>query len=75
MSQENVERLTSWIEAFNGRDFETIGKLDHPAIEWRTSTEDPDASPTVAKRPSGAISTDTSSPSRTSTSRSPSASP
>jgi ketosteroid isomerase-like protein len=44
MSQENVERLTSWIEAFNGRDFETIAKLDHPAIEWRTSAEDPDAS-------------------------------
>jgi ketosteroid isomerase-like protein len=44
MSQENVERLTRWIEAFNGRDFETIAKLDHPAIEWRTSAEDPDAS-------------------------------
>ena len=44
MSQENVERLRSWIEAFNGRDFETIAELDHPAIEWRTSAEDPDAS-------------------------------
>ena len=44
MSQENVERLRSWIEAFNGRDFETIAKLDDPAIEWRTSVEDPDAS-------------------------------
>ena len=44
MSQENVARLRSWIEAFNGRDFETIAKLDHPAIEWRTSAEDPDAS-------------------------------
>ena len=39
-----MERLRSWIEAFNGRDFETIAKLDDPAIEWRTSAEDPDAS-------------------------------
>ena len=44
MSQENVDRLRSWIEAFNGRDFDTIATLDHPAIEWRTSAEDPDAS-------------------------------
>ena len=44
MSQENVERLTSWIEAFNGRDFEAIATLDHPAIEWCTSAEDPDVS-------------------------------
>jgi ketosteroid isomerase-like protein len=44
MSQENVERLRSWVEAFNRRDFDTIAKLDHPAIEWRTSAEDPDAS-------------------------------
>jgi ketosteroid isomerase-like protein len=44
MSQENVERLRRWVEAFNRRDFETIATLDHPAIEWRTSAEDPDAS-------------------------------
>jgi ketosteroid isomerase-like protein len=43
MSEENVDRLTSWVEAFNRRDFETIARLDHPAIEWRTSAEDPDA--------------------------------
>ncbi len=44
MSQENVERLNSWIDAFNRRDFDAIAHLDHPAIEWRTSSEDPDAS-------------------------------
>jgi ketosteroid isomerase-like protein len=43
MSQENVERLSGWVDAFNRRDFETIARLDDPGIEWRTSAEDPDA--------------------------------
>jgi ketosteroid isomerase-like protein len=43
MSQENVERLRAWIEAFNRRDRDAIARLNHPAIEWETSVEDPDA--------------------------------
>jgi ketosteroid isomerase-like protein len=43
MSQENVELLRAWIDAFNGRDFHAIARLNHPAIEWHTSAEDPDA--------------------------------
>jgi ketosteroid isomerase-like protein len=43
MSQENVQLLRAWIEAFNRRDREAIARLNHPAIEWQTSVEDPDA--------------------------------
>ena len=43
MSQENVELLRAWIEAFNRRDSDAIAQLNHPAIEWHTSAEDPDA--------------------------------
>jgi ketosteroid isomerase-like protein len=43
MSQENVELVRAWIEAFNRRDGDAIAQLEHPAIEWRTSAEDPDA--------------------------------
>jgi ketosteroid isomerase-like protein len=43
MSQENLQLLRAWIEAFNRRDREAIARLNHPAIEWRTSVEDPDA--------------------------------
>ena len=35
--------LRAWIDAFNRRDFDAIARLDHPAIEWQTSAEDPDA--------------------------------
>jgi len=43
MLQDNVELLRAWIEAFNGRDDDAIAQLHHPAIEWQTSAEDPDA--------------------------------
>jgi ketosteroid isomerase-like protein len=43
MSQDNVQLLRAWIEAFNRRDRAAIARLNHPAIEWRTSVEDPDA--------------------------------
>jgi ketosteroid isomerase-like protein len=42
MSQENVDLLSAWIEAFNRRDVDAIDRLNHPAIEWQTSREDPD---------------------------------
>ena len=43
MSQENVNLLIAWIDAFNRRDHYAIEQLHHPAIEWQTSAEDPDA--------------------------------
>lgn len=43
MSQENVDLLRAWIEAFNRRDDDAIARLNHPAVEWQTSAEDPDA--------------------------------
>jgi ketosteroid isomerase-like protein len=43
MSQENVDLLKAWIEAFNCRDGHAMARLNHPAIEWQTSAEDPDA--------------------------------
>src|SRR5262245_37252763 len=43
MSQENVELLRAWIDAFNRRDAAAIALLNDPAIEWQTSAEDPDA--------------------------------
>lgn len=43
MSQENVETVRGWIEAFNRRDLDALSRLNDPAIEWQTSIEDPDA--------------------------------
>jgi ketosteroid isomerase-like protein len=43
MSQENVDLLRAWIEAFNRRDRDALARLNHPHIEWTTSAEDPDA--------------------------------
>ena len=43
MSQENVEVLRAWIEAFNRREHDVIAELHDSAIEWQTSAEDPDA--------------------------------
>jgi hypothetical protein len=43
MSQENVDLLRAWIEAFNRRDGDTLARLNHPSIECKTSAEDPDA--------------------------------
>ena len=43
MSQENLELLRAWIEAFNRRDHDGIAQLNHPLIGWQTSAEDPDA--------------------------------
>ena len=42
MSQENLQLLRAWIEAFNRRDRDALARLNHPAIEWRTSVEDPE---------------------------------
>lgn len=43
MAQKNVELLRAWIDAFNRRDHDGIARLNHPSVEWQTSTEDPDA--------------------------------
>ena len=43
MSQQNVEKVRRWIDAFNRRDLDALSRLNHPTIEWQTSAEDPDA--------------------------------
>jgi ketosteroid isomerase-like protein len=43
MSDQSVDLLRSWVDAFNRRDFDALAALDHPEIEWQTSSEDPDA--------------------------------
>ncbi len=43
MSAENVEITRAGLDAFNRGDFDWISRLHHPEIEWKTSTEDPDA--------------------------------
>jgi ketosteroid isomerase-like protein len=43
MSQENVELTRSAFDAFNRGDLDAVTGLHHPAIEWQTTTEDPDA--------------------------------
>jgi ketosteroid isomerase-like protein len=43
MSHENVELTRSAFDAFNGGDLDAVTALHHPAIEWQTSAEDPDA--------------------------------
>ena len=43
MSQENVEITREGLEAFNRGDLDRVSHLHHAEIEWKTSTEDPDA--------------------------------
>jgi ketosteroid isomerase-like protein len=43
VSQENLELLHAWIDAFNRRDFDALDRLHDEAIVWRTTPEDPDA--------------------------------
>ena len=43
MSQENVEIVKAAYAAFNEGDLDAVSQLHGPAIEWKTSVEDPDA--------------------------------
>jgi len=43
MSQENVELVREGFEAFNRGDFDWLSRSHDPAIEWTTTSEDPDA--------------------------------
>jgi ketosteroid isomerase-like protein len=43
MSQENVEITRAGLDAFNRGDLDWVSRRHHPEIEWKTSTEDPDA--------------------------------
>jgi len=43
MSQENVEVTRGGFDAFNRGDLDWISERHHPAIEWTTTSEDPDA--------------------------------
>jgi ketosteroid isomerase-like protein len=36
MSQENIEVVERFLDAFNRRDREAVGALFHPQIEWHT---------------------------------------
>jgi ketosteroid isomerase-like protein len=36
MSQENVEVVQRFLDAFNRRDREAVGALFHPQVEWHT---------------------------------------
>ena len=42
MSQENVEILHEFVEAWNRRDMDAMLSRLHPALEWRTSGSFPD---------------------------------
>jgi ketosteroid isomerase-like protein len=48
MSQENVEIVEEWTEAWNRRDLERMLGLFHPEIEWRTSGAFPGVAPVYA---------------------------
>ena len=42
MSQENVEVVVAHFDAFNRGDLDAVSAVHDPAIEWTTSSEDPD---------------------------------
>jgi ketosteroid isomerase-like protein len=51
MSQENVEIVQSAFDAFNRGALDAVSAVHDPAIEWRTSSEDPD--PATHRGPDG----------------------
>ena len=43
MSEQNAEIVRAAYEAFDRGDLDAVSELQDPAVEWRTSEEDPDA--------------------------------
>jgi len=43
MSHENVEVIRRTYDAFDRGDLDELSEFHNPQIEWRTSSEDPDA--------------------------------
>ena len=51
MSQENVQIVRGAFDAFNRGDLDAVSAVHDPAIEWITSSEDPD--PATHRGPDG----------------------